>query len=389
MQGGMGSGGGGGSGDPSKELALKTLNEIRVSEGLQPFAYNSNLECSALAHAAYIVKNSVVSHDELAGKLGFTGKTPTDRGNVCGYKSTVFENLTFDSKDMQDALEGLLSAIYHRFTFLTPRINEIGVGTYDDGRQRGFVFNMGNSKLDEFCREGKSLASGVSVYGFCENKTLSLSKEIYDKMLNLSETRFVLYPHKTPSAVLFSGEIPDPYPTCKVTANPLSVEFVDEDVKMLSFRLFDAKGRERTDTKILSKTTDHNKKLTARQFALFSREVFDFGAKYKASFVYMGSDGQKREIEWNFETMRPSGKYFVVHGGEKLQLKVGESYTIFLKPRNCNDLMGSFSVRYAGKKADVTSNGTNTIRVKFNEDSANKLEITFSNGKKIWVEKEK
>jgi len=378
--------------------SFQNLNEIRQKEGLKPLTYNINLECSSLAHAAYIVKNLAISHEQSPDGVGFTGKTPTDRGSACGYHSPVLENLTFNAKDLQDAFDGLMGAIYHRFTFLNPRVDEIGIGVHQ-GKQRGYVFNLGNSKVETFCKRNKGVYfgstgfSGLRFYGFCKNKSLSLSKEAYDQTRRLTSAKFVIYPHRTPSAISFNGEVPDPFPTCKITSNPVSIEFVDDSVKMVSFKIFDERGRELTNTKILTYESDPNQLLNSRQFALFSAEVFDFDSKYNVAFVYDDVDGKRYKVSWNFRTVKPKGKYFVVHGGERLKLKRDVLYTIFLKPDDCNDLAGGYSMRRADAKTDRKKpfsrmSNANTIEVKLNAYSAKEYVVTFTNGKKVFVEME-
>ncbi len=51
-------------------------------------------------------------------------------------------------------MDGLFSAIYHRFAFLSPGIDEIGVGVTQneqDSDKSAFVYVMGNSELNRLC----------------------------------------------------------------------------------------------------------------------------------------------------------------------------------------------------------------------------------------------
>lgn len=116
-----------------KSEALHLLNEIRESMGMNTLVHNDYLALAAQAHASYLVRNDVTSHNEIPGLLGFTGRTPADRALKAGYLSTqVSENLSTKNRDSQSSIDGLFSAIYHRFGFLDVGIDEIGVGAMQD-----------------------------------------------------------------------------------------------------------------------------------------------------------------------------------------------------------------------------------------------------------------
>ncbi len=62
------------------------------------------------------------------------------------------ENISVGSKDVSDSISGLMSAIYHRFTFLDFLVDTIGYGaaTNKDGFN-SYVYNMGRKDMENTC----------------------------------------------------------------------------------------------------------------------------------------------------------------------------------------------------------------------------------------------
>ena len=113
--------------------AFTTLNEIRATLGMSSLQENTALQQAAQAHADYLVRHRLSSHFEKSTQKGFTGSAPMDRALRAGYKARfVGENLSTQSRNGLDSLHGLFSAIYHRFGFLNPSFDEVGIGIAQD-----------------------------------------------------------------------------------------------------------------------------------------------------------------------------------------------------------------------------------------------------------------
>ena len=106
----------------SEDLAAFTrLNAEREHCGFGKLAQNTQLDAAARAHADYQVINSVISHEEVAGKPGFTGVLPPARIAAAGYPdagATADEIAGFIGTSQkaglgEPALRNLLNAPYH------------------------------------------------------------------------------------------------------------------------------------------------------------------------------------------------------------------------------------------------------------------------------------
>lgn len=132
---------------------LNELNAIRDEAGMQKFIENSKLQKSAQNHADYLHRhyrgNGFISaHEEQLHLPYFTGKTPSERAKYSGYEhQLVLENVSVGDTLMKDAVEGLMGAIYHRFTFLDFAADEVGIGA----NRSSYVFVLGRKDLVSAC----------------------------------------------------------------------------------------------------------------------------------------------------------------------------------------------------------------------------------------------
>ena len=108
-------------------------------------ASNSALSTAALNHSRYMNETKEVGHNEThTNATYYSGNSPSNRVNNAGYSNIfVGENVSYGQSNFMESINGLMSAIYHRFGFLHLNINEIGAGkdsnyyTYEMGRNGG------------------------------------------------------------------------------------------------------------------------------------------------------------------------------------------------------------------------------------------------------------
>lgn len=111
------------------------INYRRNQVGLASLARNSLIDQAALGHSEYLRTNNTVSHDQLAGKPGFTGARLGDRLAQAGYVINERNSYAYGEVIAGAAnnsgfylAEELITAIYHRFVIFEPIFREGGTG---------------------------------------------------------------------------------------------------------------------------------------------------------------------------------------------------------------------------------------------------------------------
>ena len=357
--------------------AVSYLNEYRRGSGLSSLKQNQILSQAAKNHADYSAQNEYMGHDETAGRAKFSGADPVSRAIAAGYKSRhILENIAYKS-DFKEAVDGLFSAIYHRFAFLNLSVDEVGYALASKDKFNAFVFEMGNSRLNAFCARGASDTGAGRFYtNVCTDKNLKIKDAKFDNFTGSSKP-FVKFPDATAVTPYFSGEIPDPFPACKITEFNANVG----EIKFKDFEIF-KDGRKLQNLHVVTSKNDVNFKFSKGQFAVFSREVFDFGAQYEAVFSYEQANAQStgaqvKQIKWSFKTKTPQNPYFDARDGDVLGVDAGKIYEIFFRPKDCNDLMTRYVYKVSGfAEAQIKQSGTNTLSMKLKGLAGDTLSIT-------------
>ena len=127
--------------------AVGDVNTIRSLAGLPDLTHSVELTNAAQAHARYLQRYAPSgrglvgsAHEQRKGLPEFTGRLAADRAHYFGYPhSQVTENVSLGDATAQESISNLMSAIYHRFAFLDPLIDENGAAQAG----RNYVFNMG------------------------------------------------------------------------------------------------------------------------------------------------------------------------------------------------------------------------------------------------------
>ncbi|HEU4372861.1 MAG TPA: CAP domain-containing protein, partial [Telluria sp.] len=140
------------------------LNFRRAQAGIATLPENALIDHAAQAHSDYQKLNNEITHDEVAGKPGFTGTDLKARLNFAGYTIPASGyaygeviSATSNSSGFFMA-EELITAIYHRFVIFEPQFKEIGSGaattsqnysyfTADFGARNGYGAGLGVGKF--------------------------------------------------------------------------------------------------------------------------------------------------------------------------------------------------------------------------------------------------
>lgn len=110
------------------------INYRRKQVGVAVLTRNSQIDAAAQGHSDYQRTNNTITHEQTAGKTGYTGVRLTDRLSAAGYTlGTVYAageviSATTNTTGFAQADE-LITAIYHRYVMFDPAFRDMGVGS--------------------------------------------------------------------------------------------------------------------------------------------------------------------------------------------------------------------------------------------------------------------
>ena len=185
------------------------INYRRGQVGLASLARNSQIDTAAQGHSDYLKSNNTVSHDQVAGKPGFTGATLADRFVKAGYMLNRSNSYAYGeviagatSSSGFYLAEELITAIYHRFVIFEPVFKEAGAGAATGNN--GYAYFTADFAANN--GYGPGLAAGqVVTYPF-SNQT------------------------KVATSFSSNNEEPDPVPNQDIVGYPVSVHANINDV---------------------------------------------------------------------------------------------------------------------------------------------------------------
>jgi len=358
-----------------KTDALVYLNSLRTSAGLSSLVQSNILETAAQNHINYLVDTDLTGHYEDNSTYPsnfYTGDIPHDRGVYAGYKASYYlENFSSGQKDFKASIDGLMSAIYHRYGFLNLNIDEIGIGV----KNKLYNYNMGNSLLNNLCNGESYSGNEQYSYKVCSDENFRIESTLYNKTL----TSLI---EKTPDIVIwppldavnippvFYEESPDPLPNQSVSGYPISLEFNSDRFKektiiVDSFDIYNENNRQLTDTFLMKQSNDINKEHTQYQFTLFPLKRLDWNSVYKVKVNY-SVDNEIYTKEWSFRTQNIPYVLYNIEGSEneEFTLKSGVTYAFYFKPIDGNDTFNATSFSYnTVKKPEVSLYDSNTLLV--------------------------
>ncbi len=350
--------------------ALSYLNSIRSKMNMLPFAKNSQLTDAAKAHAKYLSSNNENTHEEIPGHRNFLAEKPVERAFKMGYNSAqVSENLSTHHQSGRKAVDGLFSAIYHRFGFLNTTLNEIGVGVSQDEfdpDRSAFVFLMGNSDLNALC-SGKGFQGGGTYWKGCRDASVRIREKDYLQAIQYGKQNnpdLIVYPYDEQREVppAFYSEVPDPLPRHDVSGFPVSIAFNDyyyKDVSLLSFTLSDYHSNV-IDVLLMDNANDPHQRFTKNQFAIFPLQRLEYNMKYRAEVMYTVKDKIKKHT-WHFYTKRITEEFHTVDKlYDTLTIVPHQSYVIYFRPVDEHDLLTNLQFP---EEVDIQFLDHNTIKL--------------------------
>jgi len=335
--------------------AFNYLNTLRIGAGLMPFQSHNQLNQAAKNHANYLTNHLTYGHKQKPEHQDFTGEFASSRVTHVGYAAPqVIENVSTHNQSYKESINGLFSAIYHRFAFLDFRSDLIGIGISQNPQhkeQTAFVYNMSSLGLEQLYQQTTQVNSQKI------NTILNINKRLNNEV--------VIYPYNNQTEIppAFFDELPDPLPEHKVSGFPISVAFNSyyyKEAKLLKFELYDAYGKEITNTIIYDHKTDPNKRLEKLDFVLFPLKRLEWNSQYHVKFVAI-LDNQVVKKEWNFETQKFHEPLHIVENSNKLfQIKQYDSHIFYFPPKSKLDLLSDIAYP---SNLDIEFIDKNTIKL--------------------------
>ncbi len=385
--------------DPNDLAAVYSyLNEIRQKAGMSTFTKNLRLEAAALNHANYLADNILTGHYESVGAAKYTGITPQNRTSFTGYRSLLIsENVSSGNTTGIRSVDGLMSAIYHRLAFLDFTKTEIGVGIAKNvkSKHNAYVYNMGNAGFNHLCKT-PSISNESRYYSKICNPNINIPAAEFDreKLLVLSgNKKIVVWPTNNDKNVApaFFEESPDPLPDLAVSGFPISLQFNPlnfDNVKIEKFQLYnDSDNIEIVNTRLLTKETDPNRRLTALQYALFPLERLEWNTWYRVEIKYI-HEAKLENLVWRFRTKNLNLPLFKLNGnGNVINIPPNTSaIAIYIPPTNTHPKIGKLSYSYdSNMKVAVKYEDSNTLLIIVTGKIGQEASFRFSGKRKFRI----
>lgn len=373
----------------SHKEGLAYLNSIRQQAGLIKLKSNNALQNAAASHAKYLIRHQSSGHYQKNGKEFYTGDTPSQRIIKAGYPSTfVMENISVNTPEEEEAIDNLFSAIYHRFVFLNFDKDEIGIGFASTKKNRSiksaYVYDLGSSYISKLCQRSFTMAHGVYyMKNICKQREKMVPMTLFTEQKDEVQRKnrdIILYPYADQTNIwpAFYNESPDPLPDYKVSGFPVSVQFNPlyyQSVRLQSFRLYDQKGKEIKEVKILQQSNDHNHLLNKFEFALMPLHRLEFDTVYTAVFEAL-ANGKLLKERWSFSTVKPKEDlYRITEEKRHLSVRAGSTILLYIVPSSKKDILYRYESRGDVKASFLDQN---TLKVTFpKRRSLGKVRLDF------------
>lgn len=268
---------------------IYTLNQLRSTLGIQNLYENQNLNNASYYHAKYMLETNNIAHEESPDSAFFYGVTPLDRVQKSGYNQgqtfATGEVLTFTQGDINEGLDKLIRAIYHRFILLDPVYSEVGLSK---------MTVNGDSVLEML------LAAKGTVY---KSAPIKIAIYPYSQQKNVP---YVFYA---------SEEVPNPMPNGYDRVGfPVSIQTTSGyKLTTNNFELFEKNTNVKVESKFLSSSTDNH--ITDSQAALIPWQPLKSNTTYLVKYSGI-LQNQSLNYQWEFTTTQVSNIKIEINGNE-------------------------------------------------------------------------
>ena len=380
--------------------ALNYLNALRQAAGLPAFSFNQQLREAAHNHAVYLYNTDSTSHfQNNKSSPSFTGFDVVERSLYLGYPhSELGENISGGQQNYKDSIDGLMSAIYHRFGFLDPEFDEIGFATIADEQhqQRNkFVYVLGNRGLREACEApDENITPGTYFTKMCRDAEKKIPVETRDfikQQLLDSAPDVVIWPYNGAIvSPIFLEEDPDPLPSQSISGYPVSLSFHPQrfsNLRLLSFELINSQTNRRVpNIHILDKDTDPNNKFTPHEFAFFPLYRLDWGTNYFVNTSFE-SDSGLVNYSWQFFTTSLDKPVIKVENSDShVYLEASKTAYIYLPQQTKDQQYSRLESRTPQSiAAEAKLFDPNTLKLEFRGQACSQAELILDDYFRLYL----
>lgn len=251
------------------------FNYRRQQTGLSLLTRNAMLDTAAQGHSDYQRLNNTITHDQTAGKPGYTGASLQQRLTAAGYRLSgayVFGEVISAAGETSGFYhaEELISAIYHRFVIFEPVFRDMGTGAASGNNYTYFTADFAASG-----GYGTGVGRGNVAHYPATSQTM------------------------VPTNFFSDSEAPDPVPDRNEVGYPISVH--GDVTSIVAVQTFTVRPRGGADlpARLLTNAADsHTPKSAA---AIIPLTVLKSGTVHDVSFT--GTvDGIAVSLNWSFTT---------------------------------------------------------------------------------------
>lgn len=355
------------------------LNQLRQQAGMIPFTYNEALAIAAQNHSNYLHRYRQGGHGERSGRRGYTGSTHSQRAIHAGYMSrNTSENVSYHSDRTlpRKSVDGLMSAIYHRFGFLTFKNNEAGAGHAVSNQFSAYTYVMGSSAKNAICQGQSDMRSRRYLYEVCADTQFRVNPQAMDQAEHQIQSKnpdVVVWPAPDTVGIppAFYEEDPDPLPDYAVSGYPVSVQFnpavfAQSPPVLTRFEIYRVSDNYKLeDTRYLNEQYDRNRKFNWNEHALFPLQRLQWNTQYRAEVDYRVGE-ESYNLNWQFTTEKlPMPMFIINHDTQPIKLEHNQAVAFYVPPRGARDGQGSVRTTTSmGMRLDVQIYDNHTLIVK-------------------------
>jgi hypothetical protein len=113
--------------------ALAAIDSVRTKMGMAAINCDNKIQHAAINHAKYQGLNNVMTHQEVAGKQGFTGVNFWDRMKYTGFAGSAMNEVISGGGGGTAVVNQFMNSVYHRVPFVSFQAKSYGFGNYISG----------------------------------------------------------------------------------------------------------------------------------------------------------------------------------------------------------------------------------------------------------------